>query len=86
MQIERDLFVKAFLGDEEAQYQLGLKYFNNKSEKEAVFWLKRAMEKTHLKAIELLQEINTKNYFLKRRTINKKRKKACQSKTTTPGI
>lgn len=73
--------MKAFAGDDETEYQLGIHYYSKNLEREAIFWLRKAVKKYNLKALELLQEINTKNYLLKLSAQMNKGKKSCQLRT-----
>lgn len=72
MEIDRNVLINALTGDDDAQFQLSLHYYKNeKAEKESIFWLNRAIKKGNLKAFDLLQEINTKNYLIRCNYFNK---------------
>jgi len=81
MAVDRNLLIKAFTGDDEAEHQLAIYYYMENSDREAIFWLNKSIKKGNLKALELLQEINTAHYLLKISARIKKRKKQCQNKT-----
>jgi TPR repeat protein len=55
----QDLLLKAFEGNSDAQYQLGIRYCIRSTPRQAYYWLQRAAKQGNSNAVSLLEELRT---------------------------